>query len=446
MADRIFNLRLNQRWLRGIVLFLCCLATGYVFACNIPVFRYALENWRTDPYYALIVSRGPLSDDQRLVVELLSAASTNAERPANLAVITIDLEKDDAAAKLASEVRGERAPDWLWQQWKERLETLDLTEPQMVVLYPHQWDRVAWQAALNESSASKLIDSPVRQEIANRLLAGQSAVWVLLESGDAERDDAAWQQLQDEVAKSTQTVTLPARELIEAEAEYRADIEIELRVDFSAIRLSRADADEIALDAMLRGSETDLRGFSDPIAIPIFGRGRTYFALVGKGIRGETIEENCQFLCGACSCQIKNENPGVDLLMAVNWADKIGGSAMPDIVLPELTGIGALDLSSSATDDADNSPLESQVVAAVVDRSSPANEVADSDADNGTARPAIDASDTETSLPTNDSADVLNETEPATPPVFERRLAYGLIGAIGVAVFFVVMATYALRQ
>ena len=52
---------------------------------------------------------------------------------------------------------------------------------------------------------------------------------------------------------------------------------------------------------MLLGSESDLREFNEPIAIPIYGRGRTYFALVGNGINPEMIEENCRFLIGACS-------------------------------------------------------------------------------------------------------------------------------------------------
>ena len=111
---------------------------------------------------------------------------------------------------------------------------------------------------------------------------------------------------------------------------------------------------EAAFASMLLGSEPDLRDFDEPIAIPIYGRGRTFFALVGKGINEEMIHENCQFLCGACSCQVKQENPGVDMLMAVDWAGQVVGSAMPDLVLPELTGVGALELAEATTPEPDD--------------------------------------------------------------------------------------------
>ena len=51
----------------------------------------------------------------------------------------------------------------------------------------------------------------------------------------------------------------------------------------------------------------------------IFGRGRALDALIGKGINADTIAEAAKFLCGACSCQVKRLNPGVDLLIAANW-------------------------------------------------------------------------------------------------------------------------------
>ena len=232
---------------------------------------------------------------------------------------------------------------------------------------------------------------------------------------------------------------------------------------------------------MLRGSEPDLRSFTDPIVVPVFGRGRTYYALVGKGIRGETIEENCQFLCGACSCQVKNENPGVDLLMAVNWSDKIGGSAMPEFVLPELTGIGALDVSSSRSNVTTTTPTSAsdQVTSVITSTDAPTAAQASATqtpADLNAVARIADAKETaagiaaaapdanpasETGTLTGEAASdgasspVADETEaseitdaPHTAPsdLFQRRLVNGVVGGIGVAVFLVVMATYALRR
>jgi hypothetical protein len=93
---------------------------------------------------------------------------------------------------------------------------------------------------------------------------------------------------------------------------------------------------------MLLNSEPDLAEYDEPIAIPVFGRGRTSFALVGAGIHEGTIGDSCRFVCGDCSCQVKEQNPGRDLLMAVDWDGRVTGSAMPEPELPALTGIGAL--------------------------------------------------------------------------------------------------------
>jgi hypothetical protein len=70
---------------------------------------------------------------------------------------------------------------------------------------------------------------------------------------------------------------------------------------------------------MLLATEPDLKQSSGPIAFPVFGQGRALYALVGKGIKHETIDEAASFLIGSCSCQVKEKNPGSDLLMAVDW-------------------------------------------------------------------------------------------------------------------------------
>lgn len=40
---------------------------------------------------------------------------------------------------------------------------------------------------------------------------------------------------------------------------------------------------------------------------------------VGKGINVENLVDCMVFLAGACSCQVKDQNPGMDLLMSWDW-------------------------------------------------------------------------------------------------------------------------------
>ena len=51
----------------------------------------------------------------------------------------------------------------------------------------------------------QLLESPLRREIAKRILAGESAVWVLIESGDAAKDEAALELLKQLTQRATES-------------------------------------------------------------------------------------------------------------------------------------------------------------------------------------------------------------------------------------------------
>jgi hypothetical protein len=71
----------------------------------------------------------------------------------------------------------------------------------------------------------------------------------------------------------------------------------------------------------LLGSEPDLAGLSEPMAFPVFGRGRVLYALVGAGITAENVRKAAEFLGGDCSCTVKRDNPGTDLLLIADWGE-----------------------------------------------------------------------------------------------------------------------------
>ncbi len=72
------------------------------------------------------------------------------------------------------------------------------------------------------------------------------------------------------------------------------------------------------------GSEADLKELHEPMAFPVFGRGRVLYALIGKGINPDMIRRACEFMVGPCSCQVKAQNPGFDLLTNYNWEQAVG--------------------------------------------------------------------------------------------------------------------------
>ena len=223
--------------------------------------------------------------------------------------------------------------------------------PALVLRYPPgaAGQGEVWRGPLTEESASQVLDSPVRRRVVQRLLQGDSAVWVLLESGDASQDAAASRTLQtrlDHLQKTLKPSKLDAEDIANRVISIAEE---EIRVAFSFLRLLRTDPAERILIRMLLGSEDDLGELKEPMAFPIIGRGRALFALVGQGITPENIDEACSFLTGPCSCVVKEENPGVDLLLSADWDHLVRVTATPDRELPELTGFTAFLKESNAT-------------------------------------------------------------------------------------------------
>jgi hypothetical protein len=85
------------------------------------------------------------------------------------------------------------------------------------------------------------------------------------------------------------------------------------------LSVSRDDAKEKMFVRMLEGSQSETIDREMPVVFPIFGRGRILCAFSGQAIRAENLEDAAAFLAGPCSCQVKELNPGIDLLMAADW-------------------------------------------------------------------------------------------------------------------------------
>ena len=58
--------------------------------CQIPVFRYALERWPSDPYELVIFHRGPLSGGDQSALDSLTSRFEPGG-PANLTIVPVDL-------------------------------------------------------------------------------------------------------------------------------------------------------------------------------------------------------------------------------------------------------------------------------------------------------------------------------------------------------------------
>lgn len=303
---------------------LCAIALASVaYACQVPVFRYALERWPADNYDLVVMHDGPISDADKQRIAKLRQSDQHAPAAANYSVKLID----------ANQVKDEM----LRSVWEQHGKSGD---PVLVSLYPQTAqevpDRLIHAQPLATAAAEQIVDSPIRREIAKRLVAGESAVWIFVPCGDPQQDKVALENLTRFVDENERSLELPEQEEVEDEQELLEQVEIELRLDFSIVTLDRDDPNEQFLLKMLLASEPDLEELNQPMAFPVLGRGRVLYALVGKGISELTIGLASRFIIGPCSCQVKNQNPGFDLLMANDWDKQIGKAKLSD-PLPETT-------------------------------------------------------------------------------------------------------------
>jgi len=279
------------------------------FACNVPVFRYALERWPAAPYEVIVFHRGPLTAPEQSARDLLDHAPDM--QFANLTVTYVDLSTTT-----------EHSMQKLWTH------QTNAPLPWMIVRYPESESDAPpfWSGPLGAESIDSLVDSPARREISRRLLKGESAVWVLLESGRKPDDDAVAVLLAAELKKMEATLELPPP----APDDPQLRSTLPVRLAFSVARISRDDPAEQMLVRILLGGEKPAAAASGPIACPIFGRGRMLAALSQKELGPKLIAQACAFVCGACSCEVKDLSPGRDLLLAANWNSIFASPAAPE--------------------------------------------------------------------------------------------------------------------
>ncbi|MFT5466319.1 MAG: hypothetical protein ACI8UO_001418 [Verrucomicrobiales bacterium] len=309
-----------------VILFLC-IATG--FACQVPVFRFALERWEADAYMVVIspaAADGKLSAEEQSVVDFLEASQVDAARAANI-MVRVD---DQATAEDAGKIR---------------------------LFYPNRIRGVEvapiWTGDATKANAEKIVDSPARREIVKRILDGHSSTWLLLRSGSPEKDETAMKELAEFSEEAKKSLKIPEG-VVTQEVALEGDFtgnpdnilrsEVPLKIEFSAMAIDRTDPAEEVFIQMLVNLEDDLNEYEkEPMVFPVFGRGRVLEPLIGLGINRDNALDYSTYLCGACSCEVKDQNPGMDLVIGANWDEALeGNTVVIDKILPPLTGTAAL--------------------------------------------------------------------------------------------------------
>jgi hypothetical protein len=289
-------------------------------ACQTPVFRYALERWHPGTYEMVVFHRGSLSTNDQAVVKRLQDASLEGQGSANYSVETVDLERESRAELL--------------QLWRAQT---NATLPWLAVRYPGQEasDPCAWSAPLAAENARAILDSPVRREFA-RQISTSAAVWLLIESANPAQNEAVRQRLETELKKCEKTVEVPL------DPDPDSTNVAKLNVRFPLVRVAPGDAAEAGLLSLLRGQDPEFAKLAEPYVLPVFGRGRVLCMLPASKATAEVVQDIAGFLLGPCSCQVKEQNPGFDLLVSADWDAALAGGRLSDPPASDLPALGSL--------------------------------------------------------------------------------------------------------
>lgn len=293
------------------LLILCLLVCGLCrtsSACNIPVFRYALERWQPDAAELVVFHDERLSRQHTAQIEAIRGGKD------------VPTEAHQASVRYV-DVNAEGATDPLW-----RAISSDgaIPLPYVVVRLRVGKDRFinAWHGSVDSAVKSDLLDSPVRRELAQRLTAGESVVWLMLRSDDSEKCAAAKQALEAVCRKMEASVELPDGVGAPGSELYS---EIPLLLRFTVLEINPQDPREQFLVQLFRGLRSDPASSEEPLFIPVFGRGRALEVIPADNLDDGLVEALTVFLCSACSCQVKEQNPGFDLPMKVAWDRELFG-------------------------------------------------------------------------------------------------------------------------
>lgn len=327
-----------------------------------------MYNWATAPYYVFYFHHGAVAPEDEPVHKLIRKLG-EAEPPANLVLEVID---GSDKAQL------EQYPQVVVDAWHACDEGAGA--PVSVVFTA--WGAHLFSGRLDEQSVRALVDSPARKQIGRLFDQGNAAVMLILTGPDAKvnaRAEKAVQKLAADAAAGkfdfdqadpyglpevepqnagqpqdalqpaeahtpetgneaeavdTQVAAEPAAATKAEDSPAHADgegaaedaardaAEEEDAVGFklAVLKVARDDKAEQWLVRSLLAVEPDLDEFpEEAMVFGIYGRGRALPPFIGKGINYDNLLECVYFLMGPCSCQIKDQNPGMDLLMCWDW-------------------------------------------------------------------------------------------------------------------------------
>jgi len=261
------------------------LGTTAACACTIPVFRFALDRWEADKFH-LVLPQGVAKEPA--IQDLLRPLRANGKANLDFATATDSAQQDT------------------------------------VLRYSRASDKPVWSGKLDAATLSAVLDSPARKKLVQQILAGDSIIWVIADSGSP-LDMAEVERIEKRLKFLEQVASLPIQDPNDPDSQLGPGPPLKLK--FTTLRLRRDDPTELMLLRMLAGPKGEFDPATTSFAASVFGRGRVLGAWPLAILDDASLEDACMFLVGRCGCRLKNESPGWDILLNLDWEKALPAAA-----------------------------------------------------------------------------------------------------------------------
>jgi hypothetical protein len=315
-----------------------------------------MYRWQPTPYEVYSFHDDSNADAHAAVETAIAEVSEGTDNRANIVFIPVNLTDDPELNGVTPDIKA------AWASQKNK------TLPTYLISTPY--GAQIYSGKLNAATIKTLVESPARKRMAQQLEAGKIGVLLFLNGKDKKENERARQILQGlvkEVAEGKVSLYSVPTDITGEEVADTTNPGLELGM----IEVNRDDEKERWLVRSLLAMESDLPDETRPMVFLAYGRGRALLPYIGAGINRENLLQEVEFISGACSCTVKEQNPGVDLLVRYDWeaasaalADRFGTEEgnegqfgptdfLPELIIPSSTPPAISDIASADVDAGD---------------------------------------------------------------------------------------------
>lgn len=282
------------RCVAGGVLFstLLLYCANPMFACDTPVFEYALYHWTADPYTVVYLNDRPEIGSDRKANGYLEKAGSLEDGFANVRPIRLN---------------PKQLPENTPPDLREAVERHAQAVLPLHLVYSPRGDEIH-AGRLSPEDARALVESPLRKQIADMIVEERKQGVLILLSGEDS----------DATARARQA----ALQAIETAKQFD--------VNPGFLEIDAGAPEETWLVKQLRALPLQDGAQSGPLLFGCFGRGHVEGPVPAVDGTADPALMLLDFMSGPCTCIAKQAGMGLDLLIRRNWDASLPAGGPPE--------------------------------------------------------------------------------------------------------------------